>query len=651
MQLAVPQRALTVRPRGARTARSHGRSAVLVRSMLGPYQYKTRVARLRLKGAQVHEFGDRVLQQGSFGDDVMQLQAYLAEQGYFSSDDGLSGYFGDVTGQALQAWQRDQGLRVTGVFDGDCKWTYLREQEAALQQAAQAQAQQVALVVRPPSVPDSWRVQQPGLATGALGLAALVAGASLANSRIKEGRPVPGVTELGRLLRWAVHTLAGATAAVGRGAAVAGRAVQQALEPPPAPAPRRRRTLTPRPEECAAGAAAVVGKRQEYAAAAAAASLAARQAAAQEAAYLSAAGGPAPQAPHGKAQRLSEDELQQRIAVMKGEVSPRTPVPQRPAPRKLPLGRPKPADDPITGSKYGTYYGGRQVRDQVKQYLEGDSGASRAATPAGRRTEGLGFQMSARPRPASKPAKPSMVLAQASARPVELAAAPVPAAEVEVALAGEAFKDVGVAQVAAQAAAGASVLLAGTELEKGPERRGPHVPVVKPGMASPPAVQLNGGGAPAPAPAPRSVPVVKPQKRATIGDMLRSSLMGDGAAPQPDAPLHSVDGGYGYAAAPPRQQQQAAAPRPVNTGSSYGSGAVEEAAGGAAVQYNSDGSVVLASKPIKLVKPAHLLPKTYGYEGGEQAAPTADQRYPSAAPQREQLTDGDMFGGFRRRGF
>lgn len=229
--------------------------------------------------------------------------------------------------------------------------------------------------------------------------------------------------------------------------------------------------------------------------------------------------------------------------------------------------------------------------------------------------------MSARPRPASKPAKPSMVLAQASARPVELAAAPVPAAEVEVALAGEAFKDVGVAQVAAQAAAGASVLLAGTELEKGPERRGPHVPVVK------------------------------PQKRATIGDMLRSSLMGDGAAPQPDAPLHSVDGGYGYAAAPPRQQQQAAAPRPVNTGSSYGSGAVEEAAGGAAVQYNSDGSVVLASKPIKLVKPAHLLPKTYGYEGGEQAAPTADQRYPSAAPQREQLTDGDMFGGFRRRGF
>ncbi len=35
-------------------------------------------------------------------------QAYLAEQGYFDSGEGLSGYFGAVTGEALQAWQRDQ---------------------------------------------------------------------------------------------------------------------------------------------------------------------------------------------------------------------------------------------------------------------------------------------------------------------------------------------------------------------------------------------------------------------------------------------------------------------------------------------------------------------------------------------------------------
>lgn len=37
-----------------------------------------------------------------------RLQAYLAEQGYFDSGEGLSGYFGAMTGEALQAWQRDQ---------------------------------------------------------------------------------------------------------------------------------------------------------------------------------------------------------------------------------------------------------------------------------------------------------------------------------------------------------------------------------------------------------------------------------------------------------------------------------------------------------------------------------------------------------------
>lgn len=49
--------------------------------------------------------------------------------------------------------------------------------------------------------------------------------------------------------------------------------------------------------------------------------------AAEEAAYLAAVAAGRSQ-PTAKPRKLSEDEVQQRIAVMKGEVSPRAPVPQ-----------------------------------------------------------------------------------------------------------------------------------------------------------------------------------------------------------------------------------------------------------------------------------------------------------------------------------
>jgi len=45
---------------------------------MGPYQFKARVARLRLKGGDVRDFGERALQQGAYGDDVMQLQVRCA---------------------------------------------------------------------------------------------------------------------------------------------------------------------------------------------------------------------------------------------------------------------------------------------------------------------------------------------------------------------------------------------------------------------------------------------------------------------------------------------------------------------------------------------------------------------------------------------
>lgn len=203
-------------------------------------------------------------------------------------------------------------------------------QEAAVQQTVAAQQAQPVVVVRPPSVPESWRVAQPGLSSGLLGLAALVAGAHLARTRLKDARRIPGVAELGRVLRWTVHTLAGATALANRALL---RAVLHALEAQPdSPPPQQRRRPATALASSPAPGSPLVDEQSEYGNAAAA--LAARQVAAEEAAYLAAMAAavapasPAPAASPKPARRLSEDELQQRIAVMKGEVSPRTPVPQ-----------------------------------------------------------------------------------------------------------------------------------------------------------------------------------------------------------------------------------------------------------------------------------------------------------------------------------
>lgn len=63
---------------------------------------------------------------------MVALQQFLGEQGYINTRDGLTGYFGSVTREAVQNWQRDQGLAVTGAFDAECKWAYLKQQVGGL---------------------------------------------------------------------------------------------------------------------------------------------------------------------------------------------------------------------------------------------------------------------------------------------------------------------------------------------------------------------------------------------------------------------------------------------------------------------------------------------------------------------------------------
>ena len=66
------------------------------------------------------------------GGDVLELQRFLNDQGYFprlrETPDGYTGYFGDLTKEALQAWQEDYHLAADGQFGHACRQAFARQQ-------------------------------------------------------------------------------------------------------------------------------------------------------------------------------------------------------------------------------------------------------------------------------------------------------------------------------------------------------------------------------------------------------------------------------------------------------------------------------------------------------------------------------------------
>lgn len=66
--------------------------------------------------AQGATLGDRLLKNGSEGEDVRQLQSVLIRLGYDCGRWGADGDFGDATELAVRAFQRDHGLTA----DGQC---------------------------------------------------------------------------------------------------------------------------------------------------------------------------------------------------------------------------------------------------------------------------------------------------------------------------------------------------------------------------------------------------------------------------------------------------------------------------------------------------------------------------------------------------
>lgn len=63
--------------------------------------------------------GDRTLKNGSEGDDVKELQAYLIQLGYDCGRWGADGEFGDATEIAVKAFQKDHKCEVDGIVGAE----------------------------------------------------------------------------------------------------------------------------------------------------------------------------------------------------------------------------------------------------------------------------------------------------------------------------------------------------------------------------------------------------------------------------------------------------------------------------------------------------------------------------------------------------
>ena len=323
---------------------------------MGGYQYQSRVSKLRSRGVDVYEFGSRNLREGCFGEDVLELQNWLADETYYNPvDGGYTGYFGSVTKEALQAWQRDNGVEVTGHFDSASKWAYIRSLEMRTAEAAQVAS-------------------------------SFIQGATMAVP-VQAQTAVVGTTS---------SSASGApfffAAAVLAGIAFARLAT---------PSLRRAKATIMNVFTKNSTATAVENTEHYYAEESEPVYQAATTTASQE---------ETTNTRPSRLRRLSDEEIQKYIAPFKGASATGSksntagrPTPTRPVPRRsLTLNTATPAkaakgnttapEAPLT-SRHGTYYGGKQVLDRVKEYLAEEGSLPAAPGAVGQRMQKLGYNM------------------------------------------------------------------------------------------------------------------------------------------------------------------------------------------------------------------------------------------------------------------
>jgi len=334
------------------------RRTVCVKSIMGGYQYQSRASKLRSRGVDVYEFGNRNLREGCFGEDVLQLQNWLADETYYNPvDGGYTGYFGSVTKEALQAWQRDNGLEATGRFDSANKSAYLRSLETRSAETANLASsfiQDATMAVPAPVVSSTAAAGSTTSGAPFFAAAAVLAGIAFA-----------------RLATPAFHRIKSTAMDVFTSTKVETTSAEYS----PATA-----SVNDHYDE---------ESKQVY------------QNAIEET-----------DSRPSRLRRLSDEELQRYIAPFKGASTTGNgkksstvtgrPTPQRPVPRRslklnAPTATTAAAKDastaiPVT-SRHGTYYGGRQVLDRVKEYLTEEGSMPAAPGAVGQRMQNLGYNM------------------------------------------------------------------------------------------------------------------------------------------------------------------------------------------------------------------------------------------------------------------
>ncbi|KAL6782504.1 hypothetical protein ACKKBG_A07035 [Auxenochlorella protothecoides x Auxenochlorella symbiontica] len=454
------------------------RTRLTATAVMNQIRIRSKAKQLLDAGCQIHEFGGQTLEEGGFGDDVAALQAFLSERAYFNAGEGFSGYFGSVTKEALCDWQRDSGLEVTGSFNTASHLEYLRQkagQAAVASTGAAGVAASVSVASENPGHLQAFVA--PALPAGALGLAATLVTIVLGVLAKRQApRAVPVLQ---------ARESASLDAPVAQHSEVG----------------RQARSTTGTPEPSPEGGAFVPGQR--------------------------------------RTRPLTDEELQRRLAALKGQPPASLPV-QRTAPKPLPGVEEYATSLP---SRYGHYYGGKAVYNQVKQLLVAEgSGVGLAPTlPAtGLRTPKPSAAQ-ARRGPA-QPGHPRPRQAGHAAVTAGRVARPDPAREQAAQAGPQHFADVrGPEQVPA-----------------GPGRPGPRM---------------------APAPA---------------------LLVGTDLAPLPDRPGDPVPGG-----AAPLNPRLTVAEAARQAALAAGEAAAATEGGQQAVPLSGD-TVVLAHQPIRLHKPARL---------------------------------------------